>query len=250
MQNSRQAIQKLKQYAVVSSPILIPLVLLFLSKKYPVVDSIATFLFIAAVAWIAYTFWKVRKVLADAVNGHNLSAALINFSIYETSYEEYGVVRRKVEAFVIALENGQDDVGLALEPNEINCLRTKGKTPTKSSNEALRMPEYYEIREGELYEYEAMFFPFSASGYDISHRKINFSVIDGSFLELKTLVQQNSKTVPLERQVTTASPILKSKLLNCIFCLDKTLDWQESMALVIGKLKQIEVINGKLTLRA
>lgn len=240
----RRAIQILVSF----SPLYIAVILVFLSHKYPLLDYGLVIVFVLGIVWLFYNLQKFRKTFQNIVEGQNIPQTLADFPVYVTNYEEYRVVRKRVESFVKSVEYGQN-AELKLAENDINCLRTKGVTPNKSGSNALSMPEYYEIKGNEIYENAANFMPFNSDCYESSKSKIIFITDDGALLESKLVIQKNYKPVDQEQHIPIPKPLVHSKLLDCIFRLDKTLEWQESMGLVLSKLSAVEVIEEKLVLR-
>ena len=233
------------QYAIGFSPFIALVALLILSSIYPPLQYVEYALIIAGIIWLVLMYRRTVKTLNNLQTGHNLPKPLEEHPIYVTNEDEYRLVRLRVEAFVEAVENSQAST-LELTADNINCLRNRGITPIKSGNKGLSMPEYYEIRDGKIYQYWLAFFPFSRNVFLSIVRGISFIEKDGQLLESQCTISENGKNRRSEQ--SNVYTLAKSKLLDCILRQDKTLAWSEAMTRVISQLEEIEIQSDRLLL--
>lgn len=223
----------------------------YLSYTVPAFKYLEYALLAAGIGYVAYSYFTFQKLLKNINEGGNLPKIFADFPIYETSESEYRLIRQKMENFILSVEDDQP-AEVELTADEINCLRTKGKTPTKLGDLSnLRLPEYYKICNGKISEYSITLAPFvSLSGFWSFVHEIKFFKEDEKLFEAQKMIEKDGKELPDNDNSITDKRYLGGKLLTTILRLDKTMDWADSMKLVISKLQNIEVIEDKLILRA
>jgi hypothetical protein len=224
-------------------PILLLILYIYLSSKIPGFKyfemGILAILLVVGIA----AYFNTTRILRNVSAGVNLPKVLADFPIYDSSAEVYRQIRQKMETFILVVEAGEL-AEIQLSADELNCLSTKGKTPERS---AWSLPEYYEVKDGQIYASDISVAPFiSRSGYYSFKSRIEIERRDGHFCEVGKVIERNGKSVsPQKRPLTFAT-----QLLGTILMLDKTKEWNESYRLLLGKLQSIEVINNQVVLRA
>jgi hypothetical protein len=242
---------KYLQYSLSFLPLIFIVGFIYLSYTVPAFKYVELALIAGGIGYIGYAYFNTKRLTKNIEQGQNLPKVFTDFPIYETSKSEYRLTRQKVECFILSVEAGQA-AEVELNANEINCLRVKGQTPVKSGTSSnLSLPEYYEIRNGKIFEYSIAFAPFiSLSGFWSFLYEIDFSRQDEQFFETRKMIRQDGKELPSKNQSSIIKRLLNGKFIPIILRLDKTLEWSDSMNLVISKLQNIEVVEDRLILRA
>jgi hypothetical protein len=235
--------QKYLQIARGFSPILFIVLYIYLSNKIPGFDyfelGVLAVLLIVGVA----AYYNTVRILRNVAAGVDLPKVLADFPIHSSSEETYRQIRQKMETFILAVEAGES-VQVQLSADELNCLSTKGKTLDRS---AWSLPEYYEIKDGQVYASDITIAPFiSRSGYYSFKSRIEIERRDKRFCEIGKVIERNGKSVSPKKRPWT----FETKLLGSILVLDKTKDWNESAGLVLSRLQSVEIIDYQLILRS
>jgi hypothetical protein len=225
------------------TPLIILILYIYLSHTVPGFAYVEwVLLAIGLIVGIA-AYLNTVKIMRNVASGNDLPLILADFPIYETTEDEYRQTRQKMEAFILSVEAGQS-VQIALSADELNCLSTKGKTPSRS---AWSLPEYYGIRDGKVYGDAITVVPFvSCSGYWSFGSEIEFVRGDEGFSEIGHLIERNGKP----RSPKKSPQRFSTRLFTAILCLDQTPQWSNSARTVLTQLQAIEVIDEQLILRA
>jgi hypothetical protein len=242
---------KYLQYSLSFLPLIFIVGFIYLSYTVPAFKYVELALMAAGIGYIGYAYFNTKRLIKNIEQGKNLPKVFTDFPIYETSESEYRLTRQKVECFILSVEAGQA-AEVELSADEINCLRVKGQTPGKSGTSSdWTLPEYYEIYNGKVFEYSIAFAPFiSLSGFWSFVYEIEFLKQDEQFFETRKMIRQDGKELSSKRQSSIIKRPLSGKFTSTILRLDKTLEWSDSMKLVISKLQNIEVVEDRLILRA
>jgi hypothetical protein len=242
---------KYLQFSLSFLPLILIAVFFYLAETVPVFKYLEYALLAAGIGYVTYSYFTFQKLLKNINEEGNLPKIFADFPIYETSESEYRLIRQKMENFIVSVENDQP-AEVELTAGEINCLRTKGNTPTKSGDlPSLRLPEYYKICNGKIYEYSITLAPFvSLSGFWSFAYEIKFFKEDEKLFEAQKMIEKDGRELPDDDNSIRDKRYLGGKLLTTILRLDKTMEWADSMKLVISKLQNIEVIEDKLVLRS
>ena len=239
---------KYLQRSLVFAPIALPILLWFLSRKFPFVLYIELAIIAIGIAWFIYQYFKITKLFRTISEGSYLPSAVEDFPICETSEAEYRTTRKKMETFILAIERGER-IQVKLTAAEINSLATKGITPSRTEfADKLRLPGYYSIVGSQMFVSSITFAPFvSKTGIKTFVHTISLSKEDGKLIETQRLVKENEKSISTKHPGINLSG---STFLSTVLQLDKTLEWVDSMQTVIEKLESIEVLENEVTLRA
>jgi hypothetical protein len=227
------------------TPLIILILFIYLSNTVPGFVYIEwTLLAIVLIFGIA-AYLNTSRVMRNVNAGYDLPSILVDFPIYETSDDEYRQTRRKMEAFILAVEAGQPSQ-VELSADELNCLSTKGKTPNRVGF-SFSLPEYYRIYDGKVYSSAIALVPWlSYSGYWTFKSEIEFVRRDARFSVIGHLVERNGKA----RSAKKRPVVFETQLFTYLLCLDSTTEWFKSAELVLNRLQSIEVIENQLILKA
>jgi hypothetical protein len=224
-------------------PVLLLILYIYLSNKVPGFGyfELGVFAILLVIGIAAYL--NTARIVRNVAAGVDLPRVLADFPIHNSSEESYRQIRQKMETFILAVEAGES-AQIQLSNNELNCLSTKGNTPDRS---AWSLPEYYEIKDGQVYACDISVAPFiSRSGYYSFKSRIEIERRDEHFCEVGHVIERNGKSVSAQKRPLTFT----THLLGTILMLDKTKEWSESYRLVLCKLQSIEVIDSQIVLRS
>ena len=154
-----------------------------------------------------------------------------------------------METFILSVEADRS-AQVELNSNEINSLYKKGKNISDSETKFIfSLPNFYETRDGKIYKYSIGFFPFSWTGFLSNIHEIEFLEQNGNYFTTQKIIEHNGKKISPKKQSLVSQP-LGGDLIDTLLRLDKTMEWSDSMKLVISKIRHIEISQDKLILRA
>ena len=227
------------------TPLIILILCIYLSNTVPGFAYVEWVLLAIVLIFGIAAYLNTSRIMRNVRAGYDLPSILVDFPIYETSDDEYRQTRRKVEAFILAVEAGQPSQ-VELSADELNCLSTKGKTPSRTEF-SFSLPEHYKIHEGKVYSSAITLVPFlSYSGYWTFKSEIEFVRGDERFLIIGHLVERNGKV----RSAKKRPVVFETHLFTDLLCLDSTTEWFNSSEVVLNRLQSVDVIEDQLILKA
>lgn len=230
-------------------PLILLVLFIYLSNTVPAFAYVEWALVISGIGYMVFIYFNSQRLSKNLTDRHNLPKIYTNFPVYETSEEEYRLIRKKMETFILSVEADRS-AQVELNSNEINSLYKKGKNISDSETKFIfSLPNFYEIRDGKIYKYSIGFFPFSWTGFLSNIHEIEFLEQNGNYFTTQKIIEHNGKKISPKKQSLVSQP-LGGDLIDTLLRLDKTMEWSDSMKLVISKIRHIEISQDKLILRA